>query len=164
MFPEMGKGSGSSLGVNNNFFIHIRRETLSRNQARQQTFRSFHGPASLSRFGDLTGLDRSARPLGMKRRFLSQVLALWLPQRLNLRKPVEQPLWGERYSELTFYCLSFFTDGKADGSQVRLPQRKSAERGLHADHVTVWRWVQRYAPKWNDVCARGSDRPLKVGG
>jgi transposase, IS6 family len=22
-----------------------------------------------------------------------------------------------------------------------------AERGLHADHVTVWRWVQRYAPK-----------------
>jgi hypothetical protein len=21
-----------------------------------------------------------------------------------------------------------------------------AERGLHADHVTVWRWVQRYAP------------------
>jgi transposase-like protein len=20
-----------------------------------------------------------------------------------------------------------------------------AERGLHADHVTVWRWVQRYA-------------------
>ena len=22
-----------------------------------------------------------------------------------------------------------------------------AERGLHADHVTVWRWVQRYAPE-----------------
>src|ERR1700730_14640823 len=22
-----------------------------------------------------------------------------------------------------------------------------AERGLRADHVTVWRWVQRYAPK-----------------
>ena len=21
------------------------------------------------------------------------------------------------------------------------------ERGLHADHVTVWRWVQRYAPE-----------------
>jgi transposase, IS6 family len=21
-----------------------------------------------------------------------------------------------------------------------------AERGLHAHHVTVWRWVQRYAP------------------
>jgi IS6 family transposase len=22
-----------------------------------------------------------------------------------------------------------------------------AERGLHADHVPVWRWVQRYAPE-----------------
>jgi len=22
-----------------------------------------------------------------------------------------------------------------------------AERGLHADHVTVWHWVQRYAPE-----------------
>ena len=22
-----------------------------------------------------------------------------------------------------------------------------AERGLHADHVTVWRWVHRYAPE-----------------
>ena len=22
-----------------------------------------------------------------------------------------------------------------------------ADRGLHADHVTVWRWVQRYAPE-----------------
>ena len=21
------------------------------------------------------------------------------------------------------------------------------ERGVHADHVTVWRWVQRYAPE-----------------
>src|ERR1700741_2659839 len=24
-----------------------------------------------------------------------------------------------------------------------------AERGVHADHVTVWRWVQRYAPEVN---------------
>ena len=22
-----------------------------------------------------------------------------------------------------------------------------ADRGLHADHVTVWGWVQRYAPE-----------------
>ena len=22
-----------------------------------------------------------------------------------------------------------------------------AERGLHADHVTIWRWVQSYAPE-----------------
>src|SRR5256885_13925876 len=25
-----------------------------------------------------------------------------------------------------------------------------AERGLHADHVTLWRWVQRYAPNCAD--------------
>src|ERR1700675_1465735 len=27
-------------------------------------------------------------------------------------------------------------------------QELLAERSLHADHVTVWGWVQRYAPKW----------------
>ena len=32
-----------------------------------------------------------------------------------------------------------------------------AERGLHADHVTVWRWVQRYAPEMERRC----DRRLK---
>src|SRR5271165_931395 len=37
-----------------------------------------------------------------------------------------------------------------------------AERGLHADYVTVWRWV-RMPQKWNDVCALGSDRPTTVG-
>jgi transposase, IS6 family len=40
-----------------------------------------------------------------------------------------------------------------------------AERGLHADHVTVWRWVQRYAPEmeqWNDVCAQDSIQPTIV--
>jgi transposase-like protein len=38
-----------------------------------------------------------------------------------------------------------------------------AERGLYADHVTVWRWVQRYARKRNNVCARDSNRPMIVG-
>src|SRR6201987_3019390 len=32
-----------------------------------------------------------------------------------------------------------------------------AERGLHADHVTVWRWGQRYAPEME----RRLCRPLK---
>jgi transposase-like protein len=30
-----------------------------------------------------------------------------------------------------------------------------ADRGLHADHVTVWRWVQRYAP--------GNGTPFALG-
>src|SRR5258706_9044577 len=29
------------------------------------------------------------------------------------------------------------------------------ERGLPADHTTVWRWVQRYAPELNQRCRRG---------
>jgi|SRR5215467_15934908 transposase-like protein len=28
------------------------------------------------------------------------------------------------------------------------------ERGLRADHTTVWRWVQRYAPEMNKRCRR----------
>jgi transposase-like protein len=27
-----------------------------------------------------------------------------------------------------------------------------AERNLHVDHVTIWRWVQRYAPEFNRCC------------
>src|SRR5713226_4504261 len=57
-----------------------------------------------------------------------------------------------------------------------------AERGLRADHVTIWRWVQRYAPEMerrlrsrlkptNDswgwtltyIRSRASDNPLGVG-
>jgi len=32
-----------------------------------------------------------------------------------------------------------------------------AERGLHADHVTVWRWVQLTPQKFSADCACGSD-------
>ena len=33
-----------------------------------------------------------------------------------------------------------------------------AERGLHADHVTVWRWVQRYAPELQRCLRRHLER------
>src|SRR6266481_3211372 len=43
-----------------------------------------------------------------------------------------------------------------------------AERGLHDDHVTVWRWVQRYAPEMERRLRRRlkptSDQPATVGG
>src|SRR5258708_21836458 len=38
-----------------------------------------------------------------------------------------------------------------------------AERGLRADHVTVWRGVQRYGRKWNNVCVGDSNQPTTVG-
>jgi transposase-like protein len=41
-----------------------------------------------------------------------------------------------------------------------------AERGVHADHVTVWRWVQRYAPENSATIATAAStdqRPLAGG-
>jgi IS6 family transposase len=38
------------------------------------------------------------------------------------------------------------------------------ERGLSVDHVTVWRWVQRYAPELDRACANGSSRRTTRGG
>ena len=34
-----------------------------------------------------------------------------------------------------------------------------AERGLSVDHVTIWRWVQRYAPILNQRIRRELRRP-----
>ena len=39
-----------------------------------------------------------------------------------------------------------------------------AERGLLVDHVTVWRWVQRYALQIQRRLQPRSDRPTTVGG
>ena len=33
-------------------------------------------------------------------------------------------------------------------SSYREVEELLAKRGLLVDHVTVWRWVQRYAPEW----------------
>ena len=38
-----------------------------------------------------------------------------------------------------------------------------AERGLHADHVTVWRWVQRYAPEMERRLSRRRNRRSSSG-
>jgi transposase-like protein len=39
-----------------------------------------------------------------------------------------------------------------------------AERGLSVDHVTVWRWVQRYAPELERRLRRISSRRTTRGG
>ena len=36
-----------------------------------------------------------------------------------------------------------------------------AERGLFVDHVTIWRWVQRYAPVLNQRIRRELRRPSR---
>ena len=39
-----------------------------------------------------------------------------------------------------------------------------AQRGFSVDHVTVWRWVQRYAPELECACAGTSSRRTTRGG
>ena len=39
-----------------------------------------------------------------------------------------------------------------------------AVRSLHADHVTVWRWVNVMPQKFSADCDCGSDRPTTAGG
>src|SRR6188474_1144734 len=38
-----------------------------------------------------------------------------------------------------------------------------AERNLRVDHVTIWRWVQRYAPELNRRVVRKSAEPTVRG-
>src|SRR3979490_1511655 len=38
------------------------------------------------------------------------------------------------------------------GLRFRNLEEIMAERNLHVDHVTIWRWVQRYSPELNTRC------------
>jgi transposase-like protein len=38
-----------------------------------------------------------------------------------------------------------------------------AERGLEADHRTIWRWGNVTVPNWNSGCAAISSRPTNPG-
>jgi transposase-like protein len=52
------------------------------------------------------------------------------------------------------FCLSY-----------RNVEELMAERNLHVDHVTIWRWVQRYAPEMNRRCRpelRNTNRSWRV--
>ena len=60
------------------------------------------------------------------------------------------------------------------GLSFRNLEEIMAERNLHVDHVTIWRWVQRYAPELNRRCRqelrttngswRVDETYLRVGG
>lgn len=40
------------------------------------------------------------------------------------------------------------------GLSFRDLEEMMVERNLNVDHVTIWRWVQRYAPELNRRCRR----------
>jgi IS6 family transposase len=47
------------------------------------------------------------------------------------------------------------------GLSFRNLEELMVERGLSVDHVTSWRWVQRYAPELHRCCRR-HDKPVVV--
>lgn len=51
------------------------------------------------------------------------------------------------------------------GLSLRNLEEFMAERNLRVDHVTIWRWVQRYAPELNRRCRaelRNTNRSWRV--
>ena len=62
-------------------------------------------------------------------------------------------LFKERPSqaEIIVLCVRWYL---RFGLSFRNLEELMAERNLNVDHVTIWRWVQRYAPELNRRCRR----------
>jgi IS6 family transposase len=52
-------------------------------------------------------------------------------------------------AEIIVLCVRWYL---RFGLSFRNLEEILAERGLSVDHVTIWRWVQRYAPELNRRC------------
>ena len=52
-------------------------------------------------------------------------------------------------AEIIVLCVRWYL---RYGLSFRNLEEIMAERNLHVDHVTIWRWVQRYAPELNRRC------------
>jgi IS6 family transposase len=54
-------------------------------------------------------------------------------------------------AEIIVLCVRWYL---RFGLSLRNLEEMMAERNLRVDHVTIWRWVQRYAPELNRRCRR----------
>jgi transposase-like protein len=54
-------------------------------------------------------------------------------------------------AEIIILCVRWYL---RFGLSLRNLEELMAERSLTVDHVTIWRWVQRYAPELNRRCRR----------
>src|SRR5215472_4400063 len=54
-------------------------------------------------------------------------------------------------AEIIVLCVRWYL---RFGLSFRNLEEMMAERNLHVDHVTIWRWVQRYAPELDRHCRR----------
>ena len=52
-------------------------------------------------------------------------------------------------AEIIVLCVRWYL---RFGLSFRNLEEMRAERNLNVDHVTIWRWVQRYAPELNRLC------------
>jgi IS6 family transposase len=52
-------------------------------------------------------------------------------------------------AEIIVLCVRWYL---RFGLSLRNLEEIMAERNLSVDHVTIWRWVQRYAPELNRRC------------
>src|SRR6267142_1938567 len=52
-------------------------------------------------------------------------------------------------AEIIVLCVRWYL---RFGLSFRNLKEMMAERNLHVDHVTIWRWVQRYAPELSRRC------------
>ena len=52
-------------------------------------------------------------------------------------------------AEIIVLCVRWYL---RFGLSFRNLEEMMAERKLNVDHVTIWRWVQRYAPELNRRC------------
>jgi IS6 family transposase len=65
-------------------------------------------------------------------------------------------------AEMIVLCVRWYL---RFGLSFRDLEEMMAERNLNVDHVTIWRWVQRYAPELNRRCRselRSTNRSWRV--
>ena len=75
---------------------------------------------------------------------------VWYPQWMRPNRPA---LFKGRHfeAEIIVLCVRWYL---RFGLSFRNLEEMMAERNLHVDHVTIWRWVQRYAPELDRRCRR----------
>src|ERR1700688_2090158 len=62
------------------------------------------------------------------------------------------PFRGRHFeAEIILLCVRWYL---RFGLSFRNLEEMMAERNLSVDHVTIWRWVQRYAPELSQRCRR----------
>jgi len=80
---------------------------------------------------------------------------------MNRERPI---LFKQRHfeAEIIVLCVRWYLRYPLSFRQL---EEIMSERKMNVDHVTIWRWVQRYAPELNRRCRleiRGTNRSWRV--